>query len=204
LYLHCNKIVIRTEDPPERSKLVVPKLRVISTLVAMLISGISPAVAQVGSPDPDAGQIIGLFEQSCMRFAGNPLGLRSWISVYHLPQLSEEQAAPFLGTLGTGEVFGASTSSGKHALVSYDSGACQVIALAGDAPTVKRMLLALLGKLGVSVSQVLVKSKPDGSSTQDLFDATLGARRWIISITSKPHSDAPNLAPELHLLATAG
>lgn len=183
---------------------MAPKHRVVGTILALSIAGISQTVAQVGSPDPDAGQIVGLFEQSCMRFAGDPAGLRSWISTHHLPQVPAEQAALFLGPIGTGEVFGASTPSGKHALVSYDSGACQVIAMAGDAPTVWRTLLALLGKLGVSVSQILVRSKPDGSSTQQLFDATLGSRHWKISITSKPHSGAPKLAPTLFLLATVG
>jgi hypothetical protein len=183
---------------------VAPKFRVINTLVAMLILSLNPAVAQAGTPDPDSEQIIGLFEQSCLSFAGNPSGLRSWVLAHHLRQLPEEQAAHFLLGLGTGEVFGASTQSGKHVLVSYDLGPCQVIAMAGDAPTVERMLLALLGKLGASVSQVLVRSTPDGSSTQELFNATLGTRHWKISIISKSHSDAPNLPPELRLLATGG
>ncbi|MBN8890295.1 MAG: hypothetical protein J0I21_09315 [Alphaproteobacteria bacterium] len=182
----------------------MPKSSIVAALLAVSIAGCSPPAAQVAAPDRDAEQVAGLFVRSCMSFAGDPAGLRHWIAANHLPQVPEGQAAVFLGSAGTGEVFGASNRFGKHALVSFDSGACEVIAMAGDAPTVQRTLLTLLGKLGVSVSQVLVRSEPDGSSTQDLFDAAHGSRHWKVSITSKPHSDAPNLAPELRLLATVG
>jgi len=183
---------------------VPTKLPALIAMVVIVMSTASVASAQAGRPDANAGQTVGLFDQSCLRFAGDTAGLRNWIWAHNLPQVQEDQAAPFLGAIGTGEVFGASTPDGKLALVSYDSGACRVVALAADAPTAENMLLTILGKLGVSVSQILSRSKPDGSSKQDVFEATLGPRRWKISITSKPHSDAPNLAPELSLLATAG
>ncbi len=179
------------------------KLRLAATIVGLVIAGIGQPMAQTAAPDPDVGQVAGLFLQTCLRFAGDPGALRSWIVAHQLPQVPEAQP-PFLGSIGTGQVFGASTASGKHALVSYDFGACQVIAMAGDASAVQQKLLASLHDLGVAVSRVLARSTPDGSSTQDLFDATLESRHWKFSITSEPHADAPNLPPELRLLATAG
>jgi len=180
---------------------MAPKLRIVCTFAVLFISFIYPASAQIAPSDLDAEQTIGLFQQACLPFAGDVRGLRDWISAHELPQLPSEQAAPFLGS-GSGQVFGASTPSVKLALVSKDDGACEVIAMTGDALVVERILRASLGTLGASVSQVLVQSKPDGSSTQYLFEATLGGRDWKISITSKPHTDAPELAPELRLLAT--
>jgi hypothetical protein len=181
-----------------KSKLI-PRL-----ITCMQIASICPAVAQVGTTDPDAAQVVGLFQQSCMRFAGDSAGLRAWISGHHLPQVPGAQAQLFLGPALAGQVYGASNAAGKHVLVSYDSGACQVIAMAADPAQVQQMLLALLRQQGVSVSPAQVRSKPDGSATQTLFDAALGARHWQISITSKRHTDAPNMAAELHLLVTAG
>ena len=190
--------------PSGRACFVASRLRLAATVIGLLIAGVGQPMAQTAAPDPDVGQVAGLFLQSCLRFAGDPAALRSWIAAHQLPQVPEAQAPLFLGSIGTGQVFGASTASGKHALVSYDSGACQVIAMAGDASAVQQKLLASLHDLGVAVSRVLARSTPDGSSTQDLFDATLGSRHWKFSIMSKPHADAPNLAPELRLFATAG
>ncbi len=43
---------------------------------------------------------------------------------------------------------------------------------------------------------------PNGESVQQLYRASTGSKRWLLSITSKPHIDAPNLALELNLVAT--
>lgn len=138
-----------------------------------------------------------------MRFTGEPQPLRNWAAAHGRPQLPDDQAALFLQG-SPGEVFGASTASGKHALISFDDGACEVIALSDDPATVQQQLLTTLQGLGVSVTPMGTRAKPDGSSTQYLFDATLAARRWVISLTAKPHDDAPGLAPEVRLISTAG
>jgi hypothetical protein len=182
---------------------MVFRRRVIGMLAVLSMSGIGPAAAQAVAANIDAEQTVGLFEQSCLRFAGDPAGLRAWILAHALPQVAGGQAAPFLES-GTGEVFGASTPTVKLALVSKDDGACEVIAMTDDPPTVLQILLASLGNLGATTSHMTVRSKPDLSSTQYLFDAAQGARHWKISVTSKPHADAPKLAPELRLLATPG
>lgn len=161
-----------------------------------------PALAQTEIIYSDSGQVVGLFQQACIKYVGNRPGLRSWISAHRLPKLPSSQAAGFLGSIGSGEVFGASNVSGKHVLLSYDDGACAVMALSGDAADIQQTMLSLLRREGATVLLLPVQSKPDGSSSQALFKAEFGNRAWQISITSKPHGDRPSLAQEIILLAT--
>ena len=170
----------------------------------LILSSLGPAFAQTPTADPDSGQVVGLFQQACVKYAGNPSGLRTWIAAHGLPEVPSAQAAPFLGSIGAGEVFGASTASGKHALVSYDDGACAVIALAGRAADIQQTLLALLRAEGVTVKPIAVRAKPDGSSRQMVFEAAHGTRTWELSVTSMVHQDQPGLPPEVKLLATPG
>jgi hypothetical protein len=161
-----------------------------------------PARAQDAvDPASDPGQVVGLFVDACLRYAGEPQALRAWIATYHLPQLPDDQASIFLGGRA-GQAFGASTASGKHALDSFDDGACEVVVQADDPATVQAILLAKLAGLGVSMSPAGTQSQPDGSSTQYLYKATLNSRRWVISLTAKP-PEAPGMAPELRLVATS-
>ena len=95
---------------------MAPKLHLVGTFVSLLISSFNPAIAQVGTPDPDARQVVGLFQQSCIRFAGNSAALRDWISAHHLPQVLEAQAAVYLGSIGTGEVFAQALHPGSMLL----------------------------------------------------------------------------------------
>lgn len=170
-------------------------------IVAGLLA--APALAQdASSPAADPGQLVGLFTTACLPFAGKTQALRDFAASYHLPLVPDDQAAMFLQG-EAGEVFGASTASGKHALVSFDDGACEAIAQADDPSIVRQQLLAKLAGLGLAVSPQGVKSTPDGATTQYLYEATLNARRWTISLTAKP-PEAPGMAPELHLIATQG
>lgn len=178
------------------------KFGLTGSLAIFVIMMTGQTLAQSSGTDPDAAQVVALFARSCVVYTGNVAGLRGWISAQHLPRVPIGQASVFLGSAGPGEVYGASNAYGKHALVSYDSGACQVIAMAGNRPVVKQTLLDLLHTQGFTVSPEAVRSKPELGSEQELFEAALGVRRWEISITSKPHAEAPNLAPEVHLVAT--
>lgn len=177
------------------------KFRLAGSLVGSVIMMTGQTFAQ-SSGDPDAAQVVALFARSCVVYTGNTAGLRGWISAQHLPRVLISQASVFLGPVGPGEVYGASNAYGKHVLISYDSGACQVVAMAGNPSTIRQTLFDLLHTQGFTVSSQSVKSKPELGSEQELFDAALGVRRWKISITSKSHVDAPNLAPEVHLVAT--
>lgn len=170
-------------------------------IAGLVLCAAASAKAQLAASDPDTPQVVGLF-QTCMRFAGNATELRDWIAVHHLPPVPEPQASWFLGSVGSGQVFGASTTTGKHALITYDSGTCQVVAMAGNLDSVQQALLASLARQGVAVTPSLERSNPDNTSTQHMFRADFGQKHWLLSITSKPHTDAPSIPPELHLMAS--
>jgi hypothetical protein len=161
----------------------------------------TPTTAQAANSDPDATQVVGLFQQSCFRFTGNATGLRDWASSRHLPLVPSEQAVFFLEGIGSGQVFGASTASGKHAVVSYDSGACQVIGATTNASAVKQLLIPLLRGQGVNISEIQQPPKPNASSAQEEFEAHLGARQWFIWIFTSKSLNASNPTPELHIMA---
>lgn len=172
-----------------------------AAFVCVFVARHSMAAAEDQAPDPDAPQVVGLFEY-CMQFAGNTVGLRNWAASRRLPQVPPGQAALFLGAIDSGVVFGASTSTGKHSLVSYDKGACQVVAMSGNVDAVQQLLLANLAREGVVVTPVADQARPDGSGIQKIYRATYEQKRWTLSITTHSHTDAPGLAPEIHLLAT--
>ncbi len=134
----------------------------VAGVLGLLAVSAAPSAAQVPASDPDAAQVVGLFEQSCMRFAGNTAELRNWIAAHHLPRVPTMQAARSSGSVagGVGQVFGASTASGNYAVVSYDNGTCQVIAMSGNNLAVQQSLLALLARLGLAVIPVLDRRNP--------------------------------------------
>ena len=75
-----------------------------------------------------AAQVVGLFMQSCVRFAGDVSGLRAWAAhATGMQVLSQQAQQAFLYGL-PGEVFDASTKAGKLVLISENSGACSAMA----------------------------------------------------------------------------
>ena len=148
--------------------------------------------------DWDLAAIIGLFEGGCLRFAGNPAGLRGWAAARGLQPVPEGQAEPFLGGFGTGLVFAASTASGRHALVSYDNGACQVAAPAANPVALLFRLRSRLNEQGVAVSPPSGGLRSTFGAMQVSFHAWSGRRRWLIGILSAPRR-RPGWGRELHL-----
>jgi hypothetical protein len=159
-----------------------------------------PALAQTSPSDPATAQAVGLFVQSCIPFTGDKVGLRNWIAARHLPQLSAVQAAPFLGPLGSGEVFAASNTTGEYALISYDIGACKVEGEGGDMQAAQNMLSAYLAKNGFAQTAMTGHKGPDAA--MQLYRVTRGGHAWLVSVMRHDHSDAPDMPSELDLLAT--
>jgi hypothetical protein len=100
--------------------------------VGLLAAGLlaTPSVAQADAVQ----QMVGLFIQGCLPFAGNPPALRGWANRTGLPSLPEQARETFLhGT--PGQVFNGSTADGKLVLASSDDGQCSVVAekIAGPA-----------------------------------------------------------------------
>lgn len=168
-------------------------------LCLMLCWSAPPARAQA---DFDPAQVVGLFLQSCVKFAGDPQNLGLWIADHRLRQLPQDQAYIFLG-MAPGHAYGASTRSGEHVLDAFADGACAVIAKADDPAVVLKLLVDTLAKFHVTVDPAGVTSKPGDLGVTHRFTASLNARRWSIALIEKPHKDAPTMAPEVDLFAIA-
>ena len=74
-----------------------------------------------------AEQATGLFVQGCLRFAGDPAGLRDWAKRAGLPAVPEQARAAFLHE-APGQAFDGSAAEVKLVLVSSDDGICSVVA----------------------------------------------------------------------------
>ncbi len=74
--------------------------------------------------------------------------------------------------------------------------------MAGDFLAVQKTLIADLERDGLTVTPVLERAKPDGTSMQAMYRASLGSNHWMLSVTEHPHMDAPGLAPQISLIAT--
>jgi hypothetical protein len=191
-----------TRGMTRMTKTTLPSLtfRIAGALSLLAVSAV-PAAAQISTADPGAPQVAGLFEQSCMRFTGNAAGLRAWIASQDLPLVPETGTRFFLGGR-RGQVFNASNSLGKYVLASYDDGACKVVVMAADFGAVQQTLLKNLKSDGLTVAPVLRRTDTHGGANQQMYRAALGQFHRLLSITEHPHTDAPDLAPELALIAT--
>ena len=175
------------------------KIRIVGLFIvpAMLWATTTQVWAQA---DSDPAQVVGLFVQTCVKFAGYPRGLQQWVAAHHLPQLSGNQAAVFLG-MAPGEAFAANTKSGEHVLDLFSNGLCGVIAKSDKEEDVYNMLLSSFTKHHLSVKQVDANSHLNVSSITHRLNLSSKTRSWTIYILEKPHQDDPNLAPELDLFA---
>ena len=81
-----------------------------------------PAVAHAGAPE----QLVGLFIQGCLPFAGHPAALRDWARHSGLPPLPDPARAAFLHG-APGQAFDGSAAGTKLVLVSSDDGLCSAV-----------------------------------------------------------------------------
>ncbi len=168
----------------------------VTLALAFLVGFVATTVrAQTTS---DLVQIIGLFEGGCMRFTGNPAGLRNWAASRGLQPVPAPEASAFLGGFGAGRVFAASTASGRHAIVSYDDGLCQVVAPSANPVALQMRLRSRLNQQGIAVTPASGGVRGAQGAMQLSFHAWCGRRRWLIGIVSRPLARG---APELHLFA---
>ena len=177
----------------------MPRLDGILPIFVAVLLGAS-ASAQWAQQDAGTRQFVAVFERSCLRYAGDAQGVRNWITSHGQQRFSSTLTQDLLQGR-PGETFGASDPLGRRVLVSFDNGACEVVAMTGDYLAANRELLRVTQNLGVSTRQVSERTAPDGRA-QIVYGASLGQRSWTLSVTKRPHSDAPALPPEIHLMAT--
>ncbi|HEY0185649.1 MAG TPA: hypothetical protein VGC09_22840 [Rhodopila sp.] len=80
---------------------------------------LAPAASHAAAPE----QLVGLFIQGCLPFAGDAAALRDWAKRAGLPPLPEQARSAFLRG-APGQAFDASAADAKLVLISSDDGIC--------------------------------------------------------------------------------
>jgi hypothetical protein len=131
-----------------------------------------------------AAQVVGLFMQSCVRFAGDPSGLRAWAPKAGIQPLPTAGQQAFLYGL-PGEVFDASTKQGKLVLISENSGACSAMAESASGAEVVNVLEQVLQMSHISFTMT---REDDDAKEKDLhhreYTASQGARQWQMLVST--------------------
>ncbi len=147
-------------------------------------------------------QVVGLFQQACLPYAGYVHNLRQWAAGKNLHELPPAIAAQFL--LGApGNAFDASTPDGKLVLVSRDDGACMVATPVASHFRANQLLQGIFRNEGAAVTPITDKVSSDGKVEVTLEKVTLAQQAWHVSVTSRPHPEDPAALANLILTATA-
>jgi len=138
-----------------------------------------------------ADQLVGLFMQACLPFAGDTAGLRKWAARIGLQALPPGGQAAFLQGQ-PGLAFDATNTEGKFVVISGDGGACAAVADRG-APA--RTTTGLEQALGAAGFGFVVTADRDDSQERALhyreYRARKGGRAWrIVLSTGAPDSGA--------------
>ena len=100
---------------------------IIAGVLLPAVAGAGAATGAGASTGADAAtQLVGLFLQGCLRFAGHPAALRDWARGNQLTALPEQGRAAFLHG-APGQAFDASAAGIKLVLVSSDDGICSAV-----------------------------------------------------------------------------
>lgn len=161
----------------------------LATMVAAAAAFAQPASAQApGNASPAAAQMIGLFTQTCVQFAGRPEALRDFLGKRGVPELNEAGKAIFLRER-KGVGFDASNKVTRLALVSENNGTCTAFMGEGSNADIVPQLHSFLKGLSVQATQVSDEQKPEGRSVVDRL--TIGDRAYLLVISTNNQPAAP-------------
>ncbi len=143
---------------------------------------LAPTLAHAGAAD----ELVGLFLQACLPFAGTPKALRDWVANAGLPQVPDQARAAFLHGAG-GQVFDASAAGIKLVLVSSDDGLCSAITDRATEAEVTQALESALQAAGLKFRMVIER---DDAAVKAIHDreylAAKDKRGWrILAATVK-------------------
>jgi hypothetical protein len=169
----------------------------LSLLIWLLLSLSGRAFAQ----DHDSIQAAAIFQQTCILYTGHPAPIRRWAQAHGLTAMTPEKSKGF-AQRNDAVAFGLSVGGSKMALVSVDDGACKLVIQAADLANVESALASILAQSEIRVLETYDHSKPLPPTQQRMYRAAIGPRRWLLSVTSHTHDDAPGMLPEITLLAT--
>jgi hypothetical protein len=148
-----------------------------------VLASIAPG-ARAAEPSGAAAQVVGLFMQSCVRFAGDAAGLRAWAAQAGMQLLPAEGQQAFLYGL-PGQVFDASTKEGKLVLISENAGACSATAESASGPEVVKDLEQVMQASHIDFTMT---HEDDDKSEKILhhreYTASQGARQWEMLVST--------------------
>jgi glucose/arabinose dehydrogenase len=130
-----------------------------------------------------AAQVVGLFMQSCVRFAGDPDGLRAWAPKAGMQPLPAQGQQAFLYGL-PGVVFDASTKTDKLVVISENEGACSAMTEAASGPLVVKTLEQVMQQAHIDYTMT---HEDDDQQEKTLhhreYTASQGNRHWDMLIS---------------------
>ena len=145
--------------------------------IALVLAALTlPAAAQA----QPVAQLVGLFIQGCVAFAGNAPDLREWANRNGLPQAPDPVRRAFLHNT-SGQVFDGSTPDAKLALISADNGLCSVATDHASQAEVIQALEAGLQQAGLRFKLVIERNDKTIPLIHDQeYLATKDGKGWRI------------------------
>jgi hypothetical protein len=142
----------------------------------------APGVAHAGAAD----ELVGLFIQGCLPFAGNASALRDWAKRTGLPAVAEPARAAFLHG-APGQAFDASAAEAKLVLVSSDDGICSTVTDQATRQAVGDALEAGFRQAGLNFRLVIERDDAKVGAIHDReYLAAKDGRGWrILAATVK-------------------
>lgn len=142
----------------------------------------APAGAHAGAPE----ELVGLFIQGCLPFAGNAAALRDWAKRNGLPPVPEQAGAAFLHG-APGQAFDGSAAEAKLVLVSSDDGMCSAVTDQATGEKVADALEAGFKQAGLAFRLVIERDDANINAIHDReYLATRDKRGWrILAATVK-------------------
>ncbi len=142
--------------------------------------------AQQSEPADGADQVVGLFLQTCLHYAGNAPGLRSWLAQERAPQMAQQMQSFFLaGRQGT--VYDVSSQTVRLALVSADDNSCSAYADTADAGQTIAYLQQAMQQAGIRFTgQAAPPDQRNPSLSHAGYQAMISNRPWAVLVTTSP------------------
>jgi hypothetical protein len=158
-----------------------------------------PVTAHAGAPE----ELVGLFIQGCLPFAGNAAALRDWAQRTGLPEVPEQARAAFLHG-GPGQAFDGSAVGVKLVLVSSDDGLCSTVTDQATEQAVTDALEAGFRQAGLAFRLIVERDDKQVSEIHHReYLAARDKRGWrILAATVKGDKGGEAMltgAPELEL-----
>ncbi len=131
-------------------------------------------------PTEGANEVVGLFVQTCLKYASNPNALRTWLAQQQAPEMPAQMRDFFLQGR-RGMVYDVSYRSVRLALVSADDGSCSAYAETADPALTLNDLRQALQEGNVGASEQPSAPDPQHPNLQHVdFRITLNGHPYTV------------------------